>query len=428
MDYRSLRKKREEITDKYAEVLHLWRYQDIHVKQPSLIVRKISTTDFTADIYDLNIYFWDNNYGYSFCISVNPRGFFDDSVVFEYDKIVDFLADSNFLKKANISECFSEHLKANGFGNTHILPESTQNCTQIVAYKNELTWSLSLTRVDTLNEDIASIIEDSPLLESIAPDFNSLRHKFDNQLKTCEFEITSISSNLKKVSVTIPYAWLSGQIEVYCYSNNLLEDIACNSCIDIVRAFSLSCLLEYHKNKFLQYLQEQYHFHVHHNIYDVNSVFLYKEGKKYKITTHFEKPKIITTQQNRIFAGKNRDFDHMDGHDFERFCADILLKNDFERISVTRGSGDQGIDIIAFKDGIKYGIQCKCYSSDISNKAVQEVFAGKTFYECHVGVVLTNQHFTKSAIELAKKNGVLLWDRKKLIELSDKAFNNDSVR
>ena len=106
------------------------------------------------------------------------------------------------------------------------------------------------------------------------------------------------------------------------------------------------------------------------------------------------------------------DFDCMEGHDFEYFCADILRQNGY--IDVTRGSGDQGIDILAEKDGIKYGIQCKCYSSDIGNKAVQEAFSGKTFYGCHVAVVLTNRHFTKSAKELADSNHVLLWDREKL--------------
>lgn len=108
------------------------------------------------------------------------------------------------------------------------------------------------------------------------------------------------------------------------------------------------------------------------------------------------------------------DYDQMEGHDFEYFCAQILRENLFENVEVTKGSGDQGIDIIAYKDGIKYGIQCKCYASDIGNKAVQEAFAGKTYYGCHVAAVLTNRYFTKSAKELAEKNGVLLWDRDKL--------------
>lgn len=110
----------------------------------------------------------------------------------------------------------------------------------------------------------------------------------------------------------------------------------------------------------------------------------------------------------------SKPYDQMEGHEFEYYCADILGKNGFSNIEVTKGSGDQGIDIIAHKDGIKYGIQCKCYTSDIGNKAVQEAFAGKTYYGCHVAAVLTNRYFTKSAKELAETNGVLLWDREKL--------------
>ncbi len=114
-------------------------------------------------------------------------------------------------------------------------------------------------------------------------------------------------------------------------------------------------------------------------------------------------------------------YDNMEGHDFEYFCADLLKKNGFSNVKVTKGSGDQGIDILAAKDGIKYGIQCKCYSSDIGNKAVQEAFSGKTFYHCHVASVLTNRYFTASAKELAESNGVLLWDRDYLNKLIENA-------
>nr|DAX64071.1 MAG TPA: Restriction endonuclease [Caudoviricetes sp.] len=107
-------------------------------------------------------------------------------------------------------------------------------------------------------------------------------------------------------------------------------------------------------------------------------------------------------------------YDTMEGHDFEYYCAGLLKNNGFYNVSVTQGSGDQGIDVLAEKGGVKYGIQCKCYSKDIGNKAVQEAFAGKTFYHCHVAVVLTNRFFTKSAQELAAVNQVLLWDRNQL--------------
>lgn len=103
--------------------------------------------------------------------------------------------------------------------------------------------------------------------------------------------------------------------------------------------------------------------------------------------------------------------DNMDGHKFEHFCAQILSRNGFVNVQVTPGSGDQGVDIIAEKDGVKYAIQCKRYASPLGNTPVQEVHAGKTFYGCHVGVVMTNSTFTLGAINLATATGVLLWDR-----------------
>lgn len=119
-------------------------------------------------------------------------------------------------------------------------------------------------------------------------------------------------------------------------------------------------------------------------------------------------------------------YDTMEGHDFEYFCAGLLRKDGFTNVEVTKGSGDQGIDIIAEKGGIKYGIQCKCYSSNIGNSAVQQAFAGKTFYGCHVAVVLTNRFFTTSAKALAEQNKVLLWDRDYLQALVNRVSINNA--
>ena len=111
----------------------------------------------------------------------------------------------------------------------------------------------------------------------------------------------------------------------------------------------------------------------------------------------------------------------MDGYDFEKYSAVLLEKNGFKNVQVTQCSGDFGVDIIAFKDDIKYAIQCKKYSSPVGVKAVQEVIASKAMNDCHVAVVLTNNSFTNSAKQLAKKNNVLLWDNTKLNELIDNA-------
>lgn len=103
--------------------------------------------------------------------------------------------------------------------------------------------------------------------------------------------------------------------------------------------------------------------------------------------------------------------DFMEGHQFEHWCADLLQRIGFANVEVTQGSGDQGVDVLAEKDGIKYAIQCKCYSSDLGNKPIQEVNTGKAIYRCQIGAVITNRHFTQGGKEAARATGVLLWDR-----------------
>lgn len=101
--------------------------------------------------------------------------------------------------------------------------------------------------------------------------------------------------------------------------------------------------------------------------------------------------------------------DNMSGYDYEEQCADELRTMGYTNVEVTSKSQDQGIDVIAYKDGLKYGIQCKYYHGSVSNKAVQEASAGSKFYDCDVAVVMTNSTFTESAKELAHKIGVKLW-------------------
>lgn len=108
------------------------------------------------------------------------------------------------------------------------------------------------------------------------------------------------------------------------------------------------------------------------------------------------------------------EMDNMEGHDFEYFCADLLRKNGFINVEVTQGSGDHGIDVLADKDDISYAIQCKCYSSNIGNAAVQQAHTGKSLYHKDIAVVMTNRYFTQQAIEEANALGVKLWDRDKL--------------
>lgn len=106
-----------------------------------------------------------------------------------------------------------------------------------------------------------------------------------------------------------------------------------------------------------------------------------------------------------------------DGYAFEEYAAGLLNELEFDSVEITNSARDFGADIIALKGDVRYAIQCKLYSQPVGVSAVQEVFAAKTYYKCHVAVVLTNNFFTAPAQELAEAVNVLLWDNLKLSSL-----------
>jgi len=105
---------------------------------------------------------------------------------------------------------------------------------------------------------------------------------------------------------------------------------------------------------------------------------------------------------------KKIDFkDDMDGIEYEVFCKGILEKHGW-KVTLTKKTGDQGVDLIAEKNSIKIALQCKKYNRPVGNKAVQEVYTGKQFYDLKYGGVVSNRSFTDSAKKLASKNGIKL--------------------
>lgn len=99
--------------------------------------------------------------------------------------------------------------------------------------------------------------------------------------------------------------------------------------------------------------------------------------------------------------------DSMTGEGFEEFCAEQLRMNGWTA-HLTRASGDQGVDVIAEKRGVRVVLQCKKYSGTVGNNAVQEIVAGKAYERAHHCAVVSNSRYTPAAEQLAAANGVLL--------------------
>jgi restriction endonuclease Mrr len=115
--------------------------------------------------------------------------------------------------------------------------------------------------------------------------------------------------------------------------------------------------------------------------------------------------------------------DDMDPYDYERYVCDQL--NGYEWSAwVTKASGDQGVDVLAEKNGIKIAIQCKLYNSPVGNDSVQQVLAGKVFYNAQFAVVISNSEFTRSAKQIAEVSKVILLHHDQLVNLDNLIFGN----
>ncbi len=108
--------------------------------------------------------------------------------------------------------------------------------------------------------------------------------------------------------------------------------------------------------------------------------------------------------------------DAMNGLEFEAYIADLLRSLGYKNVHITKASGDFGVDIVADFCDERFAFQCKCYSSNLGVKCVQEVSAGMAMYDADFGAVVTNASFTRSAKELADALGIQLIDRDELKE------------
>jgi HJR/Mrr/RecB family endonuclease len=115
-------------------------------------------------------------------------------------------------------------------------------------------------------------------------------------------------------------------------------------------------------------------------------------------------------QVRRYQALRLDDVDRMPGREFEHYVARLLDHQGF-KTTVTKGSGDLGVDVIAQRDGQSYCVQCKRYSDNIPRTAISDAVAGMQHYRCTQAMVVTNRYFTAGALELARSTQCILIDR-----------------
>ena len=110
------------------------------------------------------------------------------------------------------------------------------------------------------------------------------------------------------------------------------------------------------------------------------------------------------------------EIDALEGSEFEEYIASLFCRLGY-KAHPTKKSRDFGVDVVAHKGSESLAIQTKRYSQAVNLKAVQEVVAGMHKYSCNKSMVVTNNYFTSSAVELAEHSSCELIDRDGLARL-----------
>ena len=103
--------------------------------------------------------------------------------------------------------------------------------------------------------------------------------------------------------------------------------------------------------------------------------------------------------------------------EFEKYIGDLFTKLGY-KTQVIGGSYDEGIDVIAEKDGIKHYIQCKHYRNPVGVEKIRDFYGAITAkYSNEKAFFITTGYFTEEAERFVLDKNIELIDRPKLIRL-----------
>ena len=140
-----------------------------------------------------------------------------------------------------------------------------------------------------------------------------------------------------------------------------------------------------------------------------------------------EKFETTSTEDEEHSVGLLNLIQNLPASGFEKLCKRLLTEIGINDITITGGSGDQGIDgkgIVKLNDVVSLNIvfQCKRYKETVSPHHVRD-FRGAMQGRGEKGLIITTGRFTKEAKNEASRDGVTpieLIDGDRLVELFEK--------
>ena len=141
----------------------------------------------------------------------------------------------------------------------------------------------------------------------------------------------------------------------------------------------------------------------------IDELFVIQADYKRKLTEQTDKEnkrKSISKKIDELMELSPREFEEYVGSLFKHLGYDV---------EVTQYVNDKGIDIIMYKDNVKYGVQCKRYKGTVGSPEIQTFIGALNHAKADKGYFVTTGMFTFEAEQMAAEHPIRLFNR---IELS----------
>lgn len=130
----------------------------------------------------------------------------------------------------------------------------------------------------------------------------------------------------------------------------------------------------------------------------------------------FERTEYSISQN--ILKKKQTHWLSMSGWEFEKEIAKLYEHQGY-KASITKGSGDGGIDIVLYKDGIKSVVQCKNHHKPIGPASVRDLYGAMAHERVKKGIFISSNGYTRGAKEFSMAKQISLLDINDVIRMHE---------
>lgn len=108
----------------------------------------------------------------------------------------------------------------------------------------------------------------------------------------------------------------------------------------------------------------------------------------------------------------------LSGHGFEDALAQLFRKRGFHAV-VSKSGGDEGIDIILEKDGMKSIVQCKAHAKPIGPVVARELYGAMLHFNVERGILASTFGFTDGVHKFVADKKIELLNLDDILKMAD---------